>query len=103
MKIQAKDLRIGNIFNEGVITEISHNTCKTDVYKKTELLYSEIEPIPLTEEWLLKFGFDEDNHGFLNNGVMELGHITTEDNYQYEYKGSLKFQWTIIDIKYVHQ
>lgn len=29
----------------------------------------DIKPIPLTEEWLLKFGFDDNDLTFINNGL----------------------------------
>ena len=58
----ANELRIGNlILVDGEITEITG-------IKKSTVSFSDgfqmfiaggIEPIPLTEEWLLKFGFDK--------------------------------------------
>lgn len=59
MELQAKDLRIGNYLThkgkEFVVSRSSFATLKIDFSK----------PIPLTEEWLVKMGFEND--GVLNN------------------------------------
>jgi len=69
--IQANELRVGNLvtINETAlhfdgagkdetfcISEIKEEVVKFKGFHTSEL-YSGIEPIPLTEEWLLKFGF----------------------------------------------
>lgn len=55
IKIKASELRIGNYYNHnGEIRQVTPNTI-------LEVWESEREwckPIPLTEEWLLKFGFE---------------------------------------------
>ena len=61
--MNASELRIGNlIYNkEGNIVYVNTNHL-------TLLLYgieNEFKPIPLTEEWLLKFGFKKDFNGYL--------------------------------------
>ena len=56
MAIQANEIRIGNYVNDVCFGSIS----KFDSFKDlcdVELNPEEFEPIPLTEEWLLKFGF----------------------------------------------
>ena len=65
MKVQSKDLRIGNlVFSKetqenqiinGIDSEYVYLDCITFDYQTLE----DIEPIPLTEEWLLKMGFEE--------------------------------------------
>ena len=54
--IQANELRIGNLVNFGDSTLIVDiNVLKDlDVYNQHK-----IEPIPLTEEWLVKLGFEK--------------------------------------------
>jgi hypothetical protein len=40
--------------------------CEYRIYVESDLnieTFSDFEPIPLTEEWLLKFGFEWKNHG----------------------------------------
>jgi hypothetical protein len=59
--ITPQELRIGNIVNRinfgpHVITAIKHGEVRTD---KGTLPIRAIEGIPLTEEWLLKFGFTQ--------------------------------------------
>ena len=60
--MKAEDLRIENLIN---LTKDNFKTVKVyqldgfDIYKLSESECIDIEPIPLTEEWLLKFGFDE--------------------------------------------
>ena len=60
--------------------------------------YEELEPIPLTEEWLLKFGFKEDGHynsakrwmGIFNQPLIQCNGYFTIPNY------------FSTEIKYVH-
>jgi hypothetical protein len=61
--IKANDLRIGNLVRNnlsGEILKACDVLCDGINTDKIEgLNYGFIEPIPLTEEWLLKFGFKE--------------------------------------------
>ena len=61
MRLEAKELRIGNcVYYDGRNCTIQEPTDLIDA--------DEFKPIPLTEEWLLKFGFKsrEDNeYGYL--------------------------------------
>lgn len=98
--MKAQDLRIGNY------VVVMHNVQKvTQILEKglncgnVGCLYSLVEPIPLTEEWLIKFGFDK-LHGnwFDNGGVIELsekdnGYVMLEDSYYHCSQ----------DLLYVHQ
>jgi hypothetical protein len=59
--IKASELRIGNITTLGVVFLIDQDVFRVIdsegiSFKNT---WANIEPIPLTEEWLLKFGFDK--------------------------------------------
>ena len=78
--MKASELRIGNYVWEDyggdyVVTSI-HNKFfgtigLTKPSFKTEGVYlvDEIKPILLTEEWLLKFGFIDNDWAFINNGL----------------------------------
>jgi hypothetical protein len=59
--MEARELRLGNYVNNlGSITQIHElkiNYCTTNIY--TDVEYSKIEPIPLTEEWLQKLNFNK--------------------------------------------
>ena len=72
--MKANELRIGNLIY-GVSDRIEKITYITERYVKTNLIKIEAEsqilgiehlqPIPLTEEWLLKLGFrTEENYSF---------------------------------------
>jgi hypothetical protein len=64
--MKAEELRLGNLVsnmnprhNDSVLTiESIGDNHEVNVFYRKYLL-SELEPIPLTEEWLLKFGFDK--------------------------------------------
>lgn len=53
--MEAKELRIGNyVYNGGIISlDIER------LYAFNECLY-DLQPIPITEEWLLKLGFEKE-------------------------------------------
>jgi hypothetical protein len=55
--MKAAELRIGNYIN------ISKEVCKMQLVNFADIHYTDsfenYEPIPLTEEWLLKLGFDK--------------------------------------------
>lgn len=65
MKIEAKDLRIGNLVQQGTVEVLSDYLVIVN-----EIFYElkAIEPIPLTEEWLENFGkinwLYKDTYGF---------------------------------------
>ena len=104
--MKASELRIGNLVKaqpfEGIITVFNNDKCvvkhKSGIVK---YLIEDLEPIPLTEEWLLKFGFEKQHN---------------EEDFDYWFKND--FSNDIIwehsegfchnlnyggDIKYVHQ
>lgn len=63
--MKAQELRIGNFYDHnGFVNEATPNTIE-EVWIAER---SWVKPIPLTEEWLLKFGFlkDLENDIFLN-------------------------------------
>jgi len=58
--MKARELRIGNITSMGVVCSIEDNFFRVldsegDTFKNT---WADIQPIPLTGEWLFKFGFE---------------------------------------------
>ena len=85
--ITANELRIGNYvkyiysyLDFSVISGLTYEVPHLDEITEFEPLYDEIEPIPLTDEWLLKFGakivyvketkyYVIDGLSFLYNGV----------------------------------
>ena len=65
--------------------------------KLPEIPYYDLSPIPLTEEWLLKFGFEWkiQHQGFYN------GRFKIDEKYKEGYR--LYFGGEKIDVKHVHQ
>lgn len=111
--IQAKELRIGNFikskYGDGIL-ELQDITVKG--YSAEWIDYDNYEPIPLTEEWLLKFGFVKKYpKGWVASG---------EDYFQFKeflicsrkQFNSFCWEWkkpfttssiTVTDFKYVHE
>lgn len=62
--MKANELRIGNLIYGGgqirKVTEIKNDGCITEPIDDYKPDFSKgINPIPLTEEWLVRFGFDQ--------------------------------------------
>ena len=95
--MKASELRIGNYYNQFENTEkVSWSTLKTLEESTTEQLWC--KPIPLTEEWLLKFGFEK-------KGVNRTRWTFWKIDLVEDEKGIYSFDESriYIDIKYVHQ
>ena len=97
--MEAKELRIGNLFRFistnyiEYVSDIKTNGLKTPVINNVSI--KDTEPIPLTEEWLVKFGFVKDK--------LEVGlyHFNDLEIFLPNY-----FTWKtqfINNIKHVHQ
>ena len=112
--IKAEELMIGNFVNhtddedtwvmtiETLAAEGCHTECNGIFdYIEAELL----EPIPLTEEWLLKFGFKTDFYGgqgnvcyYASKGKFKIYSLEDNKSYQYDYTTNM---FTMI--KHVHE
>jgi hypothetical protein len=93
--MKANELRIGNWytsvkFEVPVYCELSdlHELCvRSDGAYNDPPIDSMFEPIPLTEEWLLKFGFErEDNLNWWN--------VPKESNYKAHHLMEMQNAWT---------
>ena len=119
--MEARELRIGNLFNpcdtkSGVCVPNSSIVWRVGMIDKfgkiaviepeqhdtIYLTINECSPIPLTEDWLLKFGFVEKAKFFYKEGFC-IGYLTTEDNLQIEYCIAGHGGWKVLELKYVHQ
>ena len=63
--MKANELRIGNLVLRPDLNELNHSISepKPHYVEFTDLCNEHrLKPIPLTEEWLVKFGFDDDFH-----------------------------------------
>lgn len=108
--MNAKELRIGNLVNTtkgvakiGIIDESINGEFCGIVSNDDESIYmrlpydGEIQPIPLTEEWLLKFGFNK----------FPASNLWDRDDFWTLYYSTEKKKWIFdhleMSIKYVHQ
>ena len=60
--VLAKDLRLGNLIKQGEIKSFYENGAHVGFGKCYN--FKELEPIALTEEWLLKLGFEKRNNPY---------------------------------------
>ena len=108
--IQANELRIGNLVNsknDGIIsiTNISEKSVAvSEAHCYNHIPVEFISPIPLTEEWLLKFGFKKRKNRHLfhwENKIVISEYKDEFENFFYPKTGyDIRFS---NEIKYVHQ
>ena len=92
--MKANELRLGNLVIDGHDVEVVN-------YRMIEMLVknqAEFDPIPLTEEWLLKFGFMKIDGSFFKLSFLFYG-LKIKDAIGFQFrKGEFSIQ-----LKYVHQ
>ena len=92
MRLEAKELRIGNLVMDNAKVKIvtSGMISNWDIIKKD---YGGYKPIPLTEEWLLRFGF-----GMMNKSYFSIPSRTRTNNSPYSliYTKDLNGDWYIL-------
>lgn len=109
--MKASELRIGNYVayydTFDIISGISINIIHTVKYSSLEP--NKIKPIPLTEEWLLKFGFEKisTNNYFKKdwgkNGISFIMFHTGYNKYAYELgKGKSKIFYFVHQLQNFH-
>ena len=94
--MKASELRINNyLYNDGVVVKIDARTI-FDIWDDKGL--KNYQPIPLTEEWLLRFGFEKKGMNRTRWTFWKIDLVEDE-------KGIYSFDESriYIDIKYVHQ
>ena len=105
--MEAKDLRIGSWVRIDSLTDGSTTEVEAYVFHIDEMIWTtkyKYSPIPLTEEWLVKFGFEEDSCNYYKiienqEAVLYIDKLDTTFAYGYPYEcsgGDLK-------LKHVHQ
>ena len=103
--IQANELRVGNLLNydtaEGDVVTATigwqYIQWATEDPKGFNLVHS---PIPLTEKWLIKFGFKDDKANGFSKDSIHLEYIE-QVGYVFFINGDVK--GASITIEYVHQ
>lgn len=109
--MKANELRIGNLVSaihpryheKEIVVESISGTDSINVDFRSYSL-DEIEPIPLTEDWLLKFGFNKDAPYYLKHPLI-VGLLANEKDVNYcESEDSEDvLQLSKVELKYVHQ
>ena len=105
--MEAKDLRIGSWVRIDSLTDGSTTEVEAYVFHIDEMIWTtkyKYSPIPLTEEWLVKFGFEEDSCNYYKiienqEAVLYIDKLDMTFAYGYPYEcsgGDLK-------LKHVHQ
>jgi hypothetical protein len=104
--MRANELRIGNLLRDKVsktelkVIELTEKDFVTYVIDRSKFPLAKgwgIEPIPLTEEWLLKFGFEW--YGRITGWTIN-EHSINEKNGCFEFCINKEFP---VELKYVHQ
>ena len=98
--MRAEELRIGNYVNtKNGIKKVSDIGIDYDCF----FTQDHVKPIPLTEEWLLKFGFDKDID-FDNTFNLSLNVLNGFTTITIDVKSNILFLDCMeIKIKYIHQ
>tara|TARA_R110000772_G_scaffold99393_1_gene199295 strand:+ start:42 stop:404 length:363 start_codon:yes stop_codon:yes gene_type:complete len=98
--MKANELRIGNYYIDidDKLTELSgYELYEMTIKENTESLgETEFRPIPLTEEWLVKFGFEK-LEGWDDMYYFKIGYFQI---YEYNVSG---YEYDDFNIKHVHQ
>jgi hypothetical protein len=107
--MKATELRIGNYVNynlgrssirQGVVRTINNVSCNitpiNDSSPIDTVKFKSIEPIPLTEEWLKKFGFER---RMINGKFWEYFRDCTPPNYKKDRRYVLRW-WDFEEVQY---
>lgn len=99
--MKANELRIGNLV-KGTNDSIRYPyTISANEMLFFEHDYARFEPIPLTEDWLIKFGYSKDNNGYALKDIYSLSiSITKEGKYTPCWNDRIM---SGITLQYVHQ
>lgn len=107
--MKASDFRLGNLYH---FEDVSGMVVERVDYIENDMVdvnpMNLIHPIPLTEEWLLKFGFDKSTFGSIpmffskNDSFSYIQEQAYGCNGNYGYCLNDEKMW-FLEIKYVHQ
>ena len=105
MNIKPIELRIGNLFQD-VYNQVNEVTAGTLMYLRDadDEQAKNVKPIPLSDQWLSKFGFIETEKMYIiKHGVIK--YILTEDHHGFVFGivNNFNIEWFSWEIKYVHQ
>lgn len=108
--MEANELRIGNLFIEKHCGE----TITVESISKERIGFSgefygkwQAEPIPITEEWLLRFGFDKGEEYYLNKNLDSKEGIFEKMCYDLQNKeftiNCNNYDGYCVEVEYIHQ
>ncbi|WP_347217796.1 hypothetical protein [Chryseobacterium sp.] len=110
--MEKKELRLGNLINlhENIVVEVSEIKDRSIITSHDlEISYEYLSSIPLTEEWLLKFGFDKitnEEGDFYQKGYVRVSIDEYEDgwfNFRKRVPSQLWKDNLVTQIKFVHE
>ena len=114
--MEAKNLRIGNFVSDAnasdsffaQVKKLDYSRC---YYGQFHSAYSDLKPIPLTKEWLDKFGFDDSEYkegytgiDYRTNLIMDF--VLTKPNFMGEWQNYYTYdlgQHRFVALHYVHE
>jgi hypothetical protein len=99
--MDAKELRVGNWVIDGDGDENQVEEICPYSFGKNDFRWDwlkSVEPIPLTEDWLLKFGFDDLGYYGFGIGYFHILYIEDQKN-NFQFPISNKY----VRVKHVHQ
>jgi hypothetical protein len=100
--LRAQELRIGNLVNYKIVDELDERKewfepCEIDAID-LQVIDSDYQPIPLTEEWLFKFGFDKNQSP---NKDIQVGLVN--DDFANNVMSVVWRGFILVKIQHVHQ
>lgn len=113
--VKSQDLRIGNLVNDRGSIPYAVDAIDLVALRQSEIagkINIDFKPIPLTEEWLVKFGFEKKESAYWDGAIqydidtIPFSIIFINDNYHLQYAvlgGPDGFDYLDNPIKYVHQ
>jgi hypothetical protein len=112
--MKASEVRIGNLLNHNngfVVGPFTVNSIHISDLERDNAYAKEYEPIPLTEEWLIEFGFKKENNTIysisdkLSSSEVGRWYFFKNENNSFtpHIKRENKFSWIGKEIKHVHQ
>ena len=107
--INAKELRIGNLVKDHLgriqtVAEVRHDAYICYLRNGAKLKYklNTTQPIPLTEEWLEKFGFEENTLIFFRNVNKDFTFKIVANGSKFNFVPHFAQKWDV-ELKSVHQ
>jgi len=102
--MEANELRIGNLFKWSELASMGHGIGKITHGQQIMDYIKFKEPIPLTEEWLIRFGFEKTKNKspeYWNKGFIKLLKWKTNDYVNLSINRSTKIRGIMVNS--VHQ